>query len=72
MDKKPQQNMGQKLVAKPQAVLALAIIAFTIMIALLAYFLAPDASPNANRMIVELGAKKPGFTKLLLPVPGKE
>lgn len=69
MDKKPQQNMGQKLVAKPQAVLALAIIACTIMIALLAYFIAPDASPNANRMIVELGAKKPGFKKLLLPVP---
>lgn len=69
MDKKPQQNMGQKLVAKPQAVLALAIIACTIMIALLAYILAPDASPNANRMIVELGAKKPGFKKLLLPVP---
>jgi peptide/nickel transport system permease protein len=69
MDKKPQQNMGQKLVAKPQAVIALAIIACTIMIALLAYFLAPDASPNANRMIVELGAKKPGFTKDLLLVP---
>lgn len=69
MDKKPQQNMGQKLVAKPQAVLALAIIACTIMIALLAYFLAPDASPNANRMIVELGAKKPGFSKQLLLIP---
>jgi peptide/nickel transport system permease protein len=69
MDQKPQQSIGQKILAKPQAIFALAIIVCTIIIAFLAYFLAPDASPNANRMIVELGAKKPGFTKDLLLVP---
>jgi peptide/nickel transport system permease protein len=49
--------------------MAVSIIATTILIAVFAYFLAPDNSPNANRMIVELGAKKPGFSKNLLLVP---
>lgn len=39
------------------------------MVAVFAYLLAPDNTPNANRMIVELGARKPGFEKQLLLVP---
>src|SRR5205085_5109505 len=31
-----------------------------------AYFIAPDNSPFANRMIVELGAQKPGFRQSFL------
>ncbi len=30
------------------------------------YFIAPDTSPNANRMIPEIGSKKPGYAVLLL------
>lgn len=39
------------------------------MLAIFAYVFAPDATPDANRMIVELGARSPGFSKDLLLVP---
>ncbi|MDI9319788.1 MAG: ABC transporter permease [Phycisphaerales bacterium] len=64
-----QHSVWQKLIRKPSAILALSIIMLTILLAVFAYVLSPDASPNANRMIVELGAKKPGFTKKLLLLP---
>ncbi|HJU45894.1 MAG TPA: ABC transporter permease [Chitinophagaceae bacterium] len=48
------------------AVFGLVIIALTLFIALFAYYLAPDSSPFANRMIVELGAQKPGFRQQFL------
>jgi ABC-type dipeptide/oligopeptide/nickel transport system permease subunit len=54
---------------KPSAFIALCIIATTCIISLFAYTLAPDNTPYANRMVVELGAKQPGFTKQLLFVP---
>ena len=37
--------------------------------AIFAYQLAPDSTPYANRMIVELGARQPGFRKQLLYIP---
>lgn len=49
--------------------LSLAVIGLACLIALFAYPLAPDNSPNANRMIVELGARPPGFSKHFLLVP---
>jgi ABC-type dipeptide/oligopeptide/nickel transport system permease subunit len=67
-----QWNTWQKLYRKPAALAAMCFIALTIVVAVFAYALAPDASPDANRMIVELGAKKPGFTKQLLLVPRKQ
>ncbi|WP_276134622.1 ABC transporter permease [Polluticoccus soli] len=59
----------QKLLKKPSAIIAISIILLTAMIALFAYLLAPDNTPNANRMIIELGAREPGFSKQLLLVP---
>lgn len=50
----------------------MAIISATILIAVFAYMLVADRSPNANRMIVELGAKKVGFTKTLLLIPKQQ
>ena len=44
------------------------IILFTLM-AVFAYFISPDSSPNANRMIVEIGGRKPGFTQQFLKLP---
>ncbi len=38
------------------------------LLALFAFFIAPDHSPNANRMIPEIGSKKPGFKISLLLV----
>lgn len=54
---------------RPPAIVALCIIGLTCLVALFAYPLSPDASPNANRMIIELGAREPGFRKQLLLVP---
>lgn len=54
---------------KPSAVFALGFILLTLFLAIFAYRLAPDSSPNANRMIVELGAKAPGFRQQLLLIP---
>lgn len=62
-------NIFRKLLHKPSGVVALCIIGLTCLVALFAYVLAPDPTPNANRMIIELGAREPGFTKQLLFIP---
>jgi len=51
------------------AVFGLITIAFTILVCIFGYFIAADHSPNANRMILEIGGQKPGFKMdfLLLP-----
>jgi ABC-type dipeptide/oligopeptide/nickel transport system permease subunit len=50
-------------------IIALSIIGLTGLLALFAYLVAPDNTPFANRMIVELGAREPGFRKQLLLIP---
>lgn len=50
----------------------MAFIGFTMLVALLAYVLAPDSSPNANTMMLELGAKAPGFSKQMLLLPKQQ
>lgn len=37
------------------------VIGIAFLVAVFAYFIAPDNSPNANRQIVEIDVKKPGF-----------
>ncbi len=37
------------------------IIILSFVVAIFAYFIAPDGSSNANRMTVEIGGEKPGF-----------
>jgi len=51
------------------ALAGIVIIIIAVVIALLGYFIAPDSSSNANRMIVEIGGQKPGFTMLFLKTP---
>lgn len=58
-----------KLMKKPQAVVSMAIIVLTVLLAVFAYVIVPDNTPYANRMIVELGARQPGFTTQLLMIP---
>jgi peptide/nickel transport system permease protein len=48
------------------AMVALCFIFLTILIALFAYPLSPDNTPNANRMIVEISTQKPGYACLFL------
>jgi ABC-type dipeptide/oligopeptide/nickel transport system permease subunit len=46
----------------------LVMIIFSVFIALFGYFIAPDPSPYANRIILEIGGEKPGFTQSFLLV----
>ncbi len=62
-------SVFSKLWRKPSAAAAMCIIALTCLVAVFAYVVAPDSSPNANNMIIELGARKPGFSIQLLKIP---
>lgn len=59
----------RRLWRRPPVAAAMCIIGITCVLACFAYVLAPDDTPYANRMIVELGARPPGFKKQLLHVP---
>jgi ABC-type dipeptide/oligopeptide/nickel transport system permease subunit len=50
------------------AVAGLFLIGIAILVAVFAYFLAPDHSPYANRIVLEVGGNKPGFQQDFLRV----
>lgn len=50
------------------AVFGLCIIFLAFFIAVFAYLIAPDATPNANRILVEIAAKKPGYKQKFIKV----
>ena len=50
------------------AVFGLIVISLAILVAIFAYFIAPDPSPFANRIILEIGGEKPGFTQRFIKV----
>lgn len=50
------------------AMFGLIIISFSIFIGVFAYFIANDSTPNADRQIVEIQAKKPGYKKEFIKV----
>src|SRR4030081_555254 len=56
-------NTWWRLRRNKGALFGLIIIGLSIFVAVAAYFIAPDFSPDANRMIVEIGGRKPGFTQ---------
>ena len=58
----------RRLFKNKGAVLGLAVILLALFVAVFAYFLAPDGSANANRMIPAIANKKPGFTMEFLRV----
>src|SRR5687767_13729241 len=58
----------QRLRRNKGAVAGLVLICVAVFVALFGYFLAPDASPYANRIILEIGGRKPGFTQTFLQV----
>ncbi len=61
-------NFFRKLKRNKPASVSLYIITASFLMAVFAYFIAPEHSPNANRMIPEIGSMKPGFTIQLLQV----
>lgn len=55
----------------PAAMAGMGIIGLTLLVALLAHILAPDPSPSANEMMLEIQGQPPGFHTLVLRIPGK-
>ncbi len=55
------QSAFRRLQKNKGAMAGLFIIALSIVVAIFAYFIAPDHTPYANRMILEIGGKKPGY-----------
>lgn len=58
----------RRLLANKGASFGLILIVVSLLLALVCYFISPDPSPNANRMIPEIGSKEPGFSILLLRI----
>jgi len=50
------------------AVFGIVIIIIAAFVSFFAYFISPDSSPYANRIILETGSKKPGYTQTFLQV----
>jgi peptide/nickel transport system permease protein len=65
---KNQLFFGKRLLKNKGSVIGLILIVFSLLLAIFAYVLSPDHSPDANRIIPEIGSKKPGFSILLLKV----
>jgi ABC-type dipeptide/oligopeptide/nickel transport system permease subunit len=61
-----QQMAWRRLKKNKGAVFGIVMILAAILIAVTCYFIAPDSTPNANRIIVEIGGRKPGFTQQFL------
>jgi ABC-type dipeptide/oligopeptide/nickel transport system permease subunit len=65
----------QRLRRNGAAMAGLFGIALAVLVAVFAYFLAPDPSPYANRIVLEIGGNKPGFRQdfvLVRKVPPPE
>jgi peptide/nickel transport system permease protein len=65
----PTRNTWRRLRKNVGACIGLVIIILSVIIAIFAYYIAPDNSPNANRMIVEVGGRKPGHSQLFFKLP---
>jgi len=61
-----QQATWRRLRKNKAAVSGMIVILLSIFMALFAYFIAPDQSPFANRIILETGGEKPGFSQQFL------
>jgi peptide/nickel transport system permease protein len=61
-----QQAAWKRLKKNKGAVFGMIVIALVVMVAIFAYYIAPDSSPNANRIILEIGGEKPGFEKIFV------
>lgn len=59
----------RKLLLNKGAGIGILIIFIALLIAILAYWLAPDPTPDANRMMVEIGGRKPGFSQKFFLLP---
>ena len=75
MDTTPKQNQSPKTLAWKRfrsnklGMLSCFFVIIWAILALFAYLIIPDKTPNANRQILEISTKKPGFKVDMLMVP---
>src|SRR4026209_549528 len=50
------------------AVFGMIVIIIAVFIAVFAYFISPDPSPYANRIILEIGGEKPGYEQRFIKI----
>lgn len=62
------QAAWKRLRRNKAALAGLTLILLSVLLALFGYFIAPDPSPYANRIILEIGGRKPGFEQSFLRV----
>jgi ABC-type dipeptide/oligopeptide/nickel transport system permease subunit len=62
----------KKLRRNKGGMFGLVIIVLSLLMALLAYVISPDSTPDANRIIVEIAAKKPGYKQQFIKVEQKK
>ena len=62
------QSAWRRLKKNKGAMIGLIIIFISILTGIFAYFIANDSTPNADRQIVEIQAKKPGYKKLFIKI----
>lgn len=58
----------KKLRRNKGAVFGLCVIVIALLMAVFAYVIAPDSTTNANRIIVEIAAKKPGYQQQFIKI----
>src|SRR5712671_1753557 len=63
-----QQAAWRRLKKNKGAMFGLIVIALSVLVAVFAYFISPDSSPYANRIILEIGRQKPGHQQSFLKV----
>jgi ABC-type dipeptide/oligopeptide/nickel transport system permease subunit len=63
-----QQAAWRRLKKNKGAMFGLLIIALSVLLAIFAYFISPDSSPYANRIILEIGRQRPGHQQSFLKV----
>ncbi|HMR91811.1 MAG TPA: ABC transporter permease [Chitinophagaceae bacterium] len=63
-----QQAAWLRLKKNKGAVFGMIVIVLATLVAVFAYYIAPDPSPYANRIILETGGNKPGFSQAFIRV----
>src|SRR5215467_7468159 len=63
-----QQAAWRRLKKNRGAMFGLVVILLSILLAIFAYFISPDPSPYANRIILEVARQKPGHRQMFLKV----
>ena len=66
---KTRHSIRKRLLRNKGMLFGISVISISLVVAVFAYLIAPDPSPNANRIIVEIGGRKPGFHQLFLLLP---